>query len=73
VTVKDKNHRIRLGEWQKSYRHDMMSLFADPLFVCPEKRDFRLKPDSPLLKGPFRNIDLSSAGVRPAGDAKSGG
>jgi len=36
-------------EWQKAGM-DTHSLIADPLFINPEKGDFRLKPDSPVFK-----------------------
>jgi hypothetical protein len=43
---------------------DMYSLATDPLFVDPEKGDFRLKPESPALKLGFVPIDLSKVGLR---------
>jgi len=48
-------------EW-KAKGLDRNSLLADPLFVDPEKGDFRLKPESPALKLGFREIDLSRVG-----------
>lgn len=43
---------------------DEHSVIADPLFVDPARRDFRLKPDSPALKLGFKPIDLSRVGPR---------
>lgn len=54
-----------LAQWQ-ARGHDAHSLAADPLFVAPDKMDFRLKPESPALKLGFKPIDLSTVGVRPA-------
>jgi len=53
------------ADWQKA-GYDPHSLIADPLFVAPEKFDFRLKPDSPALKLGFQPIDLSTVGPRRA-------
>ncbi len=55
-----------LDEWRKR-GHDVNSIIADPLFVAPEKFDFRLKPESPALKLGFKPIDLRTVGVRPKG------
>ncbi len=51
-----------LAEWQSS-GYDTHSLVADPLFVDPANRDFRLKPDSPALKLAFQPIDVKQAGL----------
>ena len=52
-----------LQEW-RGRGHDLHSTIADPLFVAPEKYDFRLLPDSPALRLGFKPIDLSEVGVR---------
>ena len=43
-------------DW-KTRGMDTNSIVADPLFVNPEKGDFRLKPNSPALKMGFRPIE----------------
>jgi hypothetical protein len=48
--------------------HDRHSIIGDPLFVAPERDDFRLKPNSPALRLGFEAIDLSSVGVRKRAD-----
>jgi hypothetical protein len=58
---------VPLAEWRRR-GHDVHSVVADPLFVAPEKFDFRLRPESPALKLGFRPIDLSRVGVRPKGE-----
>jgi len=50
-------------QWQKR-GHDKNSLITDPLFVNPDKYDFRLQPKSPAIKLGFENIDLSEVGPR---------
>ncbi|MFC1763028.1 right-handed parallel beta-helix repeat-containing protein [Planctomycetota bacterium] len=45
---------------------DAHSLVEDPLFVDPSKGDFRLKPESPVLKMGIVPIDLSKVGLRTA-------
>jgi parallel beta-helix repeat protein len=52
-----------LEEWRKR-GHDLNSVIADPLFVNPEKGDFRLKPGSPSSTIGFRPIDVSTVGPR---------
>ena len=36
---------------------------ADPLFVNPAKRDYRLQPESPAIAIGFKPYDWSRAGV----------
>jgi hypothetical protein len=49
-------------DWQAK-GNDHGSLIADPLFVNPEKRDFRLRPNSPAIKLGFKPFDFRSSGV----------
>ena len=44
------------------FGQDRHSLVADPLFVAPEKDDFRLKEGSPALAIGFKPFDFSKAG-----------
>ncbi len=50
-------------QWHAMGR-DEHSVYADPMFVDPERYDFRLKPGSPALKLGFRPIDMSDVGPR---------
>jgi parallel beta-helix repeat protein len=59
-----------LEKW-RARGHDVNSIIADPLFVAPEKYDFRLKTNSPALKLGFKPIDLSKVGVRSKKDRKN--
>ena len=54
---------LSLEEWQ-AQGQDKHSLIADPLFIAPDKYDFRLKPGSPALKLGFKPIDMSKVGPR---------
>jgi hypothetical protein len=60
---------IRFGKWTfeqwQKRGHDGNSLIDDPLFVAPQKGDFRLKPGSPAEKIGFKMPDFSTVGVRP--------
>ena len=56
-------------QWQ-TIGQDQNSLVADPLFVDPEKGDFRLRPNSPAAKIGFEPWDFSAVGPRP-GSVKS--
>ena len=53
---------IPWAEWQARGR-DVHSLVADPLFVAPDKGDFRLRPNSPALALGFKPFDVSKAGL----------
>jgi parallel beta-helix repeat protein len=56
------------SEWQAKGT-DPHSLVADPLFVAPDKGDFRLKPGSPALKLGFVPIESAArASESPHGD-----
>jgi hypothetical protein len=53
------------AEWQAAGQ-DKNSLIADPLFVDPEKGDFRLRPNSPAAQIGFESWDSSAVGPRHA-------
>ena len=55
-----------LESWQKVLggKFDQHSLVADPLFVDPANRDYRLKPDSRALKLGFVDIDTREIGLK---------
>ncbi|MEP0766433.1 MAG: right-handed parallel beta-helix repeat-containing protein [Fimbriimonadia bacterium] len=57
--------QVGWSEWQ-SRGHDLASKVADPLFVDPDRGDFRLKDGSPALVLGFRPIDLTDIGPRVA-------
>lgn len=56
------------AQWQAK-GNDVNGLVVDPQFVDIAKRDFRLKPSSPVIAAGFRPFDLSRVGVltQPAG------
>jgi hypothetical protein len=51
-------------EWQvwQEQGQDVHSVVADPLFVAPEKGDYRLEPNSPALKLGFKPIPVEKIG-----------
>jgi len=51
-----------LDRWQAKGQ-DTHSIIADPLFVAPEKCDFRLQPRSPASEIGFTPIDVSTVGL----------
>jgi len=51
-----------LADWQAQGR-DANSIVADPGFVDPGARDFRLRPGSPALALGFEPIDLGTVGL----------
>jgi len=55
--------KATFAQWQRRGL-DRGSLIADPKFVNPGKRDFRLKKSSPALKLGFVPFDLSAVGPR---------
>lgn len=53
---------LSLADWQAKRQQDRNSIIADPGFVDPARGDFRLKPDSPVLKLGFKPFDYTKAG-----------
>ncbi|MHB8900016.1 MAG: right-handed parallel beta-helix repeat-containing protein [Thermoguttaceae bacterium] len=51
-----------LEAWRK-LGYDRHSIIADPMFVDPDRNDYRLKPGSPALQIGFVPFDFSQAGV----------
>ena len=51
-------------DWQE-LGYDAHSIVADPLLMDVDKRDFRLRPNSPALELGFEPIDVSQIGLRP--------
>lgn len=51
-----------LAEWQQ-LGFDKNSVFADPQFVNPEARDFRVRDSSPALKVGFKNFEMGTWGL----------
>ena len=54
--------KLTFADWQMKGQ-DLGSIIADPLFVDPAQRDFRLKPGSPALALGIKSIDVSAMGV----------
>ena len=57
---------ISFKEWRETFGHDIYTKYVDPGFMDLEKRDFRLKKDSPLRKVNFPDPaeTIKRAGVR---------
>ena len=51
-----------LAGWQ-GLGFDAHSVFADPIFVDPQRNDFRVRPDSPALKLGFKNFEMGIWGL----------
>jgi len=54
---------LKFQDW-RWWGWDIHSLFADPLFVAPQRGDFRLKPASPAIPFGFHPLDARRAGPR---------
>jgi hypothetical protein len=52
-------------EWQ-ALGFDHHSVFGDPLFVDPNKQNFRVRPDSPAIELGFYNFDIAGVGLLPS-------
>jgi len=59
--MKDVPAQLSWEDWQKR-GFDTHSVVADPLFVDPDKDDYRLKPDSPAFKLGFEPIPVEKIG-----------
>ncbi len=53
---------MELEQWQQLGR-DKNSIIADPLFADPERHNFRLDPNSPVIELGFKPFDYTRAGV----------
>jgi len=51
------------AEW-KARGHDQHSVVGNPLFIAPEKDDFRLRKNSPALNLGFQPLDMTHVGPR---------
>ncbi len=54
--------KYSLEEWRQ-LGFDLHSVFADPMFVAPERNDYRVKPGSPALKLGFENFEMGKWGL----------
>jgi hypothetical protein len=52
-----------LAQWREM-GFDQHSVVADPLFVDPDRGDYRLKPESPAFKLGFKPIPVERIGLR---------
>jgi len=53
---------LSLEQWRQLGR-DKNSIIADPMFVDPDRYDFRLDPNSPAIELGFKPFDYTQAGV----------
>jgi len=53
---------LSLEQWRQLGR-DKNSIVADPMFVDPDRYDFRLDPNSPAIELGFKPFDYTKAGV----------
>jgi hypothetical protein len=58
----DGGQKYGLDAW-RALGFDRRSVFADPLFVDPERGDYRVRPESPALKLGFENVPMGSWGL----------
>ena len=61
----DKENKLSWQEWQEKGM-DRTGAIADPLFVDPERGDFRLQPNSPAFQLGFQPISLEGK-INPEG------
>ena len=61
VSLTEVAMRDEWASWQ-AQGMDAHSLVADPLFVDPDKDDYRLKPESPAFKLGFKPIPVEKIG-----------
>ncbi len=54
---------MTLEAWQ-AMGHDIHSVFADPMFIDPEKGDYRVRSESPALTLGFKNFPMHQFGLR---------
>lgn len=54
--------RYTFDEW-RALGFDRHSIFADPMFENPNAKDFRVKPESPVLGLGFRNFEMGRWGL----------
>jgi len=54
-----------LSEWQKTYggKFDVNSIVAEPGFIDADKKDFRIKYDSPAYMTGFKDINTENIGL----------
>jgi len=64
---------VKKGSWEawQKLGQEEGGVAADPQFVNPAQRDYRLKPTSPALALGFKPVDLSTAGVYKSPDRRT--